>query len=196
MFDTVQVGRKIAELRKQSNMTQFELADKMGISFQAVSNWERGNSMPDISKLPEMAELFNVSIDVIIGKENDILSKVVSGEEPSLGNYSDTEIKDAAMLMKPRQVEKLVDAVDCQPQAINVLLPYLSESYVEDLVDKLYKSGECILGLLPFLSEAKVKYLAFEAFEKGGIQSLAPYLPFMNEADIKTFAEEFLKEDK
>lgn len=42
------VGRKIVELRKKNNMTQTELADKMNISFQAVSNWERGNSMPDI----------------------------------------------------------------------------------------------------------------------------------------------------
>ena len=39
-------------------MTQMELADRMGISFQVVSNWERGNSMPDISKLPELAEIF------------------------------------------------------------------------------------------------------------------------------------------
>lgn len=44
MFDTVKTGKKIAELRKQKDMTQFELADAMGISYQAVSNWERGVS--------------------------------------------------------------------------------------------------------------------------------------------------------
>lgn len=52
MFNMKQVGKKILMLRKAQNMTQTELADRMDVSFQAVSNWERGNSMPDISKLP------------------------------------------------------------------------------------------------------------------------------------------------
>ena len=62
MFDTVKVGKIIAQKRKEHNMTQLALADRLGVSFQAVSNWERGNSMPDISKLPELAELFECSI--------------------------------------------------------------------------------------------------------------------------------------
>ena len=68
MFNMENVGRNIAELRRRCNMTQMELADKMGISFQAVSNWERGNSMPDISKLPELAEVFGVTIDQLLGE--------------------------------------------------------------------------------------------------------------------------------
>ena len=44
MFDTIRIGKRIAELRKKKDMTQFELADSMGISYQAVSNWERGVS--------------------------------------------------------------------------------------------------------------------------------------------------------
>ena len=45
MFDMKIVGRKIAMLRKEKNLTQMELADMLGISFQAVSNWERGVSL-------------------------------------------------------------------------------------------------------------------------------------------------------
>ena len=48
MFQMKNVGRKIAKCRKERGMTQMELANQMGISFQAVSNWERGSSMPDI----------------------------------------------------------------------------------------------------------------------------------------------------
>lgn len=55
MFNMESIGRRIAELRKKANMTQMELADRMGITFQSISNWERGNTMPDISKLPELA---------------------------------------------------------------------------------------------------------------------------------------------
>ena len=45
MFDMKQIGKNITNLRKTNNMTQMELADKLGISFQAVSNWERGDSL-------------------------------------------------------------------------------------------------------------------------------------------------------
>ena len=45
MFNMKNIGLKISELRKNNNMTQMELADKMNISFQAVSNWERGVSL-------------------------------------------------------------------------------------------------------------------------------------------------------
>ena len=77
MFHMKEIGRNIADLRRAHNMTQMELADKMGISFQAVSNWERGNSMPDISKLPELAELFHTTVDQILGKENPVLTAVM-----------------------------------------------------------------------------------------------------------------------
>lgn len=45
------IGEKIAELRKQNNMSQEELAEKLGISRQSVSKWESGQSLPDIEKL-------------------------------------------------------------------------------------------------------------------------------------------------
>lgn len=44
MFETTKVGRKIKEARVEQNMTQMNLADAMGVSYQAVSNWERGVS--------------------------------------------------------------------------------------------------------------------------------------------------------
>ena len=87
MFDTKEIGRKISEFRKVSNMTQMELADRLNISFQAVSNWERGNSMPDISKLPELAELFGISIDELLGKKSELITNIIEGDiEEFLGN--------------------------------------------------------------------------------------------------------------
>ncbi|MFD1904122.1 helix-turn-helix domain-containing protein [Paenibacillus rhizoplanae] len=68
MFDMLKVGRNIVRLRGMAGLTQMGLADKLGISYQAVSNWERGASMPDISKLPQLAEIFDVGIDEILGE--------------------------------------------------------------------------------------------------------------------------------
>ena len=52
MFDMTAVSLRIAALRKQAGITQMEPADRLGISYQAVSSWERGKTMPDIGKLP------------------------------------------------------------------------------------------------------------------------------------------------
>ena len=87
MFDMQKIGKKIVSLRKQKNMTQMELADRMGISFQAVSNWERGNSMPDISKLPELAEIFGVSLDELLGEKSSLVEAAVENRLEEWSQY-------------------------------------------------------------------------------------------------------------
>ncbi len=62
-----QIGRKIHALRKQQGLTQEELADRVKVSFQAVSKWENGNSLPDISTLPLLANVLHCSIDQLMG---------------------------------------------------------------------------------------------------------------------------------
>ena len=57
------IGNKIKELRKQRGITQEQLANIIGVSFQAVSKWENNISLPDISILPVLASYFGVSID-------------------------------------------------------------------------------------------------------------------------------------
>ncbi|MCT4545342.1 MAG: methyltransferase domain-containing protein [Vallitalea sp.] len=57
----------ISELRREKGVTQSELADYLGVSFQAVSKWENGISMPDIILLPLLSEYFQVSVDEILG---------------------------------------------------------------------------------------------------------------------------------
>lgn len=61
------VKLKIAELRKDKGIGQRELANVLGISFQSVSKWETGSTMPDITLLPSIAEYFNVSVDELLG---------------------------------------------------------------------------------------------------------------------------------
>lgn len=59
-------GQFIKDTRKKNNLTQKDLALKYNISYQAVSKWENGKNMPDISLIKQMAEDFNVSIDEMI----------------------------------------------------------------------------------------------------------------------------------
>ena len=73
-------GERFARLRKQKGLTQEELAQKIGLSGQAVSKWENEASMPDISLLVELSEILGVSLDELLGKEQN-LPKVVPQEE-------------------------------------------------------------------------------------------------------------------
>ena len=56
-------GKLIKEIRKQNNLTQKELADKYHVTYQAVSKWENGKNLPDISLMKEIGRDFNVSLD-------------------------------------------------------------------------------------------------------------------------------------
>lgn len=61
------ISLRIADLRKKSRVTQQELADSIGVSYQAISKWETGVSMPDITVLPLLADYFQVSTDQLLG---------------------------------------------------------------------------------------------------------------------------------
>ena len=61
------VKLKIAELRKEKGTGQQALADVLGVSYQSVSKWETGITMPDITLLPVIAEYFNISVDELLG---------------------------------------------------------------------------------------------------------------------------------
>lgn len=66
MFDNVKAGQKISDLRKSMNLTQDELASRLNISPQAVSKWENGRAMPELSLLVELAEILDSTIDAIL----------------------------------------------------------------------------------------------------------------------------------
>lgn len=72
-----QFGKTIKALRKKNNLTQKEFADKLGVTYQAVSKWENGKNMPDILLIKEISLLLNVDIDELLtGKKKVKNTKV------------------------------------------------------------------------------------------------------------------------
>ncbi|MBQ8354035.1 MAG: helix-turn-helix transcriptional regulator [Oscillospiraceae bacterium] len=59
------IGERITALRKEKNISQTELATRLGVSRQAVSKWEQGSSSPDTSKLIQLAELFDTEVEYL-----------------------------------------------------------------------------------------------------------------------------------
>ena len=79
MLDTKSLGNKIKELRTSRSLTQSAFADELHVSFQAVSNWERGIAPPELDNLMRIAAYFNVLIDDLLTSESDTLVLGIDG---------------------------------------------------------------------------------------------------------------------
>ncbi len=66
MTDNKLIGKYIALLRTSKGITQSELGERLGVSFQAVSKWERGETLPDTGILPELSDILETSVDSIL----------------------------------------------------------------------------------------------------------------------------------
>lgn len=70
-MDQNKIGNLIKELRKKDNLTQEKFAEKYGVTYQAVSKWENGKNIPDISLLKQICDDYNINIDDLLkGKNN------------------------------------------------------------------------------------------------------------------------------
>ena len=65
-------GKRLARLRKEKSFTQEDIANKLNISYQAVSKWENDITNPDISVLLELSEILGVSLNTLLGKKDDV----------------------------------------------------------------------------------------------------------------------------
>ena len=99
------LGLFVSQLRKEQNMTQKDLAEKLGVTDKAVSKWERGLSFPDISLLEPLADTFEVSVmELLQGKR--LPQKTAMSDEPAnevldnLLRISDQEIRKKHVISK------------------------------------------------------------------------------------------------
>lgn len=68
----MELGKKIQIIRKNNNLSQSDLAERLGVSRQSVSKWETGTATPEISKLIQISKMFNISLDMILETESDV----------------------------------------------------------------------------------------------------------------------------
>ena len=76
------IGEVISSLRKEKNMTQNDLAEKMNVTDKAVSKWERNLSCPDVNSIPKLAEILDTTVEELINtqskKENKKIDEIVN----------------------------------------------------------------------------------------------------------------------
>lgn len=91
-MDQIKIGKFISQKRREKNLTQMQLADKLGITDRAVSKWETGRSLPDASVMLGLCGLFGITV-------NDLLN----GEVVSVENYNEKMEKNLIDMVRQKE---------------------------------------------------------------------------------------------
>jgi len=197
MFDIRKFGAYISKLRKDADMTQSMLADKLNLTRQTVSSYETGESFPDISILVLISKEFGVTIDDLIksgeptsaeefllkadAKKSDIPPEIF--QNPNISR----EILNIAPLLKPSILEKVAKGFkkhDLDISSLVTLAEYLKDETFLELLEKAdfeTLDKDILEKFMPFLDDAS-RYNLFAKIVEGEIDYhfLEIYLPYVD----------------
>ena len=164
MFDADLFCANLSTLRRNADMTQSELADKLNLTRQAISRYEKGDSFPDISILVKIAEIFNLSIDELIGAgaptdgEQELLKNAALGKDLRSCHCNIHELENIAPLLKPSVLDRAIQGFASQGIDISnlaSLFSYMSDrGFWELLENSDYHTIDTALleKMLPFMN--------------------------------------------
>ena len=195
MFDTMKIAKVVRQARIDQNMTQMNLADAVGVSYQAVSNWERGNSMPDISKLEQLCGVLHISVNQLLGMEEAF------EEEPVLNVQEMTvaELKEAAPALLPTEVKARVKEEkkkrNLDLDSLVAVAPFLDEDTLGELLeDAELDDVEDLVSLAPFLHTDTLDKL-LERCDSDDLEDLAGLAPFLSKEGLERHVERILADN-
>ena len=94
-MDQIKIGKFIAERRRNVNLTQLQLSEKLGITDKAISKWERGIAMPDTSIMIELCDILGISVNELLkGEKNSMENNETKNEELLLTMAKEIEKKN------------------------------------------------------------------------------------------------------
>lgn len=179
MFDTKKFGGYLSRLRKNADMTQAEVADRLNVTRQAISRYEQGDCFPDVSVLVQIADIFHVTLDELIGAgepsrgESAILSSVARGEQAAAPENIE-DIVSLAPYLKPSVLGEL--SAGLAQQGIDISNIVALAEYLQDdsVIAMLRKANfdtiplDLMEKLMPFL-EPRSKSAIFEKLLSGEV---------------------------
>lgn len=188
MFSVQKFGAYLSGLRKAADMTQSDLADKIGLTRQAISKYENGDSFPDITILSQLAEVLGVSLDILFGG-----GEATEGEKQLLKLGQDTlsaggtiqELVNIAPLMRPSTLDKVAQGLAGHGIDISDLVA-LAKYMNSESVDRLLSSAtfkkldeDMLSHFIPFLGEES-KAVVFQKILDGELdyRLLRTFLPY------------------
>ncbi len=208
MINAQRTGAYISQLRKAKDWTQLELAEKLHVTHQAVSQWEKGASFPDVALLPQLARLLGVSVDALLnGEPATSARRITRGamvEEFAHGNpgevarmvQSDPDgldlMLETAPLVRPSQVEAVVanlGGYDFTLEQAVGLAPFVSQDVLQSLLARVNAADidlTVLKKLAPFIGSDHLDRLAGQV-ASGPIapEEVSDLAPFLGDAMLK-----------
>ncbi|KZE69193.1 hypothetical protein AWM68_02690 [Fictibacillus phosphorivorans] len=182
MLNSQLIGSYISKLRKEKDFTQVELAEQLNISHQAVSKWERGESLPDIGTLVSLAALFQTSVDVLLSGGSRTVSSNHVGQ--MVNQLATHQLEGAASLL---------NAGDTDVYEFIAIAPLLKTGVIEEVIQHVNEERlnlEHVIQLAPFVNETLLgkllTKLKIEECSWEQVESLAPFLPKPFLSDLLT----------
>lgn len=134
IMDQIKIGKFIATLRKEKDLTQEQLGEKLGVTNKTISRWENGNYMPDIEMLSLLAKEFDVSINELISGERLLLDDIKKAADNNLItvlNNSTFTLKEKIAFFKKKWLrEHIATIILCIVVWIGIMLRVaLNNSY-------------------------------------------------------------------
>jgi len=146
-MDQVKIGAFIAELRKENNLTQQTLGDKLGVTNKTISRWETGVYMPDIEMLQLLGKEFGVSVNEIIAgeriSEESFKEKAEENLISAMKSKSSFSLKERMDFFKKKWLKEHIALIVCLVLAVVVV-------FIVGIVNKmpLVIGGTPVLALL------------------------------------------------
>lgn len=188
MFDVNKVSHMLKEARIKKNLTQSALAEKLGVTYQAVSNWERGASLPDISNLSILCNLLELDLYKLVGaSQNPELAEEILSKPGALDDAPIDAIAAVASMLPPEQLMEIVRTKKTGIHSLATLVqlaPFIDADLIEEVGADLVPShiGE-VVELSPFATNElcarwieKLESIENFDLDVGLLSELGPYL--------------------
>ena len=127
-MDKQKFGNLLVQLRKENNLTQQSFAELFHVSFQAVSKWENGESLPDISTLEQISKFYGISMNHLLNGERE--EKII--EKKTIEHKEDKDINNSfkTKFVKQRLIKLITCSVVLGIYLILCFLPFANVSFV------------------------------------------------------------------
>ena len=185
-----------------------ELADTMMVSYQAVSNWERGLTMPDITKLPKLSQTLGISIDTLLGTvaNNPIVKHAFSETKENI-QISIKDIEEVGPIINTKQVDDALSSLGgiYSFEEIISIAPFTSEETLHTMIDSAWNDAPLhpndaiimLSNLAPFIDTQTIdeilSKIQFSVESDIDWDVLSGLVPFLSEQALDVLAEYFLK---